>query len=879
MKSIQQRIKNLVGLWALALVGCSPPATQVPTSNESTPPSSVSSTAGADKDQKATPIASDKQAVDLPSEVSPSEKAPSQSSPTTVDIERVASPQPTDEQLARWKHDSFDPLQLVAYRESDRVGFVSFMALANGGREYVLGGTRLTLWNLTSGERIHEFIDARTLEEERLLSFAVSPDGNWCVAGDASGLLRKFDIPSRKEVATASTDGKSILQLAISPDGKEVAAVSYNGEVFIRDADTLKDETRFKVDSREVNLLQYITADMLVAAGETICSWDTQSGAKLKTFPSSKYQSAVALSPDAKYLVFGADDYLQNWNLVDDRPGSQYWGVPHRNATIRFAPDGTLVAVVALDGIRILSAATGQLLQIMDAAGSSITDVCWIAQSHALMVVTETGTIRIWGRPDECRKLGVEPLPTLSIDVKTSPGEPATVAQNLAVIDLRLLPKLPDAKPQNDYFNSVNYVAPVGVEEVKTFYGHVLGQRGWTKSSALPVGDSILFEKDGCSLNVSLYANKDSETYVTLWFLGNHDIRKTPKLDAYIKEKVFEGPTSVVYKVEASLLRVETELLKAFNNAGWNNFVRLTAGNNESGDRRNLEFVKDGTILNVMIQRDPGNDKWLNVHYSQSLTLYSLPVPSDAGVMEWNDFAECQMVANTSLSLKEATAFYEAAMKQQGWTALERGRRMDEDVVYLPYYWGQRNVTVALEPLSSGWVRIKAGKYSEFSWQQPKDQADENDEPDESPDNSHQPSAEGIEAADVPILHAREAPSYDSAREEIHFELDDVPLIELSKEYQAAFTELGWTATAFGEPAPKSVGIHFNKEPLVIYYQSAIDPVGKAYLTLSGNGLLWNKTIATRQLIPYSQWLRNNKRPASLKFLDEYQTQMGPLDR
>ncbi len=87
---------------------------------------------------------------------------------------------PTAEQLARWKHASFDPLQLLAFREHELSGQVSVVAVTNDGKHYLLGGTKLTLWDLESDEQVHEFIKANTNEDDRLIGFAVSPVGDWC---------------------------------------------------------------------------------------------------------------------------------------------------------------------------------------------------------------------------------------------------------------------------------------------------------------------------------------------------------------------------------------------------------------------------------------------------------------------------------------------------------------------------------------------------------------------------------------------------------------------------------------------------------------------------------------------------------------------------
>ena len=780
--------------------------------------------------------------------------------------------EPTAEQLARWKLADFKPLQLTAFHAPEKIGFVSFISPVNSGQEYLLGGTRLTMWSLKDSNLLHEFIDAKTEEDERLLCFAVSPDKSWGAAGDAGGLLRKFDFKERQESGSQKADTGAIVRLAISTDGREIATVSYNREITIWDAATIDKKSSFTVDARDIKHLQYLNHQELIAAGESMSTWNTSTGKKLNTFPSEKYQTAITLSGDGKRLVFGADGFLQIWNLTDGKGEGQLHGVPYRNAAIRFSDDGSLIAIATPGEVRILDNASGNLIQVIDATGSAITDVCWIPQSKALLVATDMARVRVWGDSEECRKLGIEPLPEQKIDTTVNSNDPAFPPQNYQVLDLRLLPKLPNSKPQHDSFALVNYSAPAALEEVKAFYSYVLSRRGWEVESDQSNPNAMLFSKNNYRLRFMAYGAQPNETYVNLSYLGNYELQTTPRLSD-VTATVYEDLSSVIYKTSVNLLQAEVELLKKLHAAGWTHLVRLNRSQPQEDKTRTLEFLKAGTLLLIRIQPDPADEKILNVHYTQTLATNALPVPPDAGVMEWDDFSECQMIANTGLSLENATAFYEESMQKQGWVPGPTGKNVGKDFVYLPYYNGQRDVGIALSRLDNSLVRIVSGKHSDHSWQPlPRQRSSEESESASSTDEPGETS--GIEAADVPILHAANAASYDSVGGSIRFELAKIPLADVAKEYEVAFQQLGWTAKPFGEPTAESIGLHFEKDGEVLSYQSSIDPVGKSNLTLSGSCLKWTKPIAPTQLVSYASWLRNQKLPASLKSLEAFEAQM-----
>ncbi|HEY6563168.1 MAG TPA: hypothetical protein VIY86_01605, partial [Pirellulaceae bacterium] len=680
--------------------------------------------------------------------------------------------QPTTEQLARWKPIAYEPLELLACRESAESGFVSFMSAAKDEKHYLLCGTNLTLWSVDGTKPDHVFLEAMTKEEVRLRSFAVSPVGNWCVVGDASGLLRTFDIAGRKPIASRETGANAVAYLAISPDGKEIATIPYDREVTIWDSATLTKKTSFDVDTRGVENLTYIGAQTLLAAGESMSSWDTASGEKIKEYPSGRYQFAIGLSPNGRELIVKDEDQLRRWNLALDQASGEFYGGFASNEAIQFTSDGTQMATANSNLIRIWDAASGQLLQVIDAAGTAVSDISWIPNTRLLVVATDMGRTRIWGPVEEGAKFGLTPLHARLSAPDDSPEIPAAVSQNLTIMDLRLLAKPPQSKPQTDMFHSISYQAPVAKAEAETFYRYILDEQGWEETTDPQSPDALRFEHGGFVLSLAMYPSTATETYVNVTFLGNYDLRQTPRIEGVPTEIVFQGESSVIYKAKAILPRIETELLRILHAAGWTAVVRLNASQSEEANRRDLQFVQNGSVLRVSIQQDKDDPTQYVIQYGHSLTLHALPVPRDAGLMEWDDHLEPQMVANTCMSLTEVTAFYDARMQAQGWLPRTAGRRVDDELCYLPYVREQRDVTIALELLPEGLVRVRAGKYSDHSWQR----AEAQDEP--GAESESEQAIDGLEAADLPILHAANEPVYESGTSEVSFQLKQVSLKE-----------------------------------------------------------------------------------------------------
>ncbi len=896
MRSMNFRREQIALAWLLLLViGCGPVEESKPTalptagtnppSATSVPPQVATADGGVPKSTSPLTLSSDQKSTSSVPQPQPAPENPSPSAPdkpANLPIQEPEKPttppvvKPTAEQLARWKVDPFEPFQLLAVRDHSASGLITFIAPTEDNSHVILGGTRLALWSIDGEQSVHDFVEATTDDEERLLCFAMAPQGNWCVTGDASGRLRKFDIGERKELLSKLTNTNAVVKLAISPDGKEIATIPFTSDVIIWDADTLEKKTSFSLDTRDVKHLQFLAPQVLLAAGETLSTWDSSSGTKLKTFPSGRYQTAIALSKDGKELIFGAEDYLHRWDIESHSPTGEYRGVPYRDPDVEFTTDGTLLAVASGDAVRILDVATGRLLQIIDAAGSTISDVSWMNDKPVLIVANDAGKTRIWGRSGDAVAMGNHESPNNSGSANSTPQVPATVFENLAILDLRVLPKLPDSKPQSDEFHAISYATPVDAEEVKAFYRHILSERGWSEVVEQSSQYGLMFQKSGFYLSLSSYGDKPTETYVSSALLGNYDLRQVPRLDTFIKEKTFAGPTTVIDKVSANLLQIETELLKKFHEAGWTAIVRLNRSQNETNDGRDFEFVKNGAVIRIMVLRDQVNPQLFNINYTQSLTLHSLPVPPDVGLMEWDDFSEARLVADTTMNMEEATRFFDEEMPKHGWTPRPSGRRVDKEVAYLPFYWGQRDVTIGLEPAAGGKVRIRAGRYSDKSMSQLSDESNSNS--DQQAAGAQSEPAVGLEAADLPILHALGEPTYRSNEGEVSVELEKTPLIDLSQKYSDAMKSLGWEVKPFGDPREDFVSLHFEKDGKIIYYQSSVNPLGQCRIEFSGNGLLWNKPIPNKKLISFVSWLRNNRYPASLQRLDEYRAEMEKLN-
>ncbi len=777
--------------------------------------------------------------------------------------------EPTPEQLVRWARGDFEPLQLLACRESNAAGFVSHLAHTLDGRYFITAGTRVTLWSIETDVPEHVFLELT--DDQTIESLAVSPDGKWFAAGDSEGTLRVWSIPDRKELNSEKLYSTGIIQIAISPDSQEIATISYNNEISIWSADQLQQKNRFEVDTNGLKRIEYMTPELLVAAGETTSSWNVLTGKLEKMLSPGRYNFTMARNPDGTRFLFGAEEALQFWNVTDQKPESRLNGSFATEEFITFSANGELLATANGSSVRIWHIASGRLVQIIDATGWPITGLSWLPETNLLVVASVNGRIRIWGTTKDGGTLGMQPMHAAVAMPDLMSHEPASPKQMLQSMDFRIFPQLPEGERDGKSIDefSLRYDAAVNADEAQLFYRYQLGKAGWDEvASAVATPNSIRFQKNGFMITASFYEGADSKTSINVNFGGNFDVRWAPKFDAAPVELVFENEDTVMYRTKADLIQLETTLLRQMHEAGWTGYARLHASHNEQEDGRDLEFLQHGMTLRVSISRFPADPTSYVVQYSRYLTTKSIPVPPDSGFVEFDGATEPFLVAMTTMTLEQAREFYDNELTAEGWLVSDYGRILKDDHNWLPYVRGQEDLTVGLQSLPTGRTLVRVGNELEkSSWQLARPKAS---------DATDAPPA-GIEAADFPILNESKTAKYDAIDKSIEYSMDDLPLLEVGERYAMELQSRDWKLDGPGVRSDEYVFLTFVKDKTEIELRARTTD-GKSIVSVRGDGLLWTKDLpGGRKVISYETWLRINHHPAGLDLLDQYRTEMRSI--
>ncbi|MCL5035501.1 MAG: hypothetical protein M1269_00145 [Chloroflexi bacterium] len=226
--------------------------------------------------------------------------------------------------------------KLIAYSSGIAVIAIIFILLFNLGKNIITTGRE------TPEPEIEIRLDCP------VQSLARSSEGT-LAAGGADGTIRLYDEKSGKLITGGRSAGDDIMAISFSRDGKRVAAGSWQGEISIFDAGSLKTIARTGGEvCRPLRSLSFSPDGKTVLAGDEqgmLSVFDAGTGRLLKKMPVQKdWVNKINFSNDGKYfLTSSCDDTATLWRSSDfSMVRSHNCGSDVLN--VLFSPDGKTFA-------------------------------------------------------------------------------------------------------------------------------------------------------------------------------------------------------------------------------------------------------------------------------------------------------------------------------------------------------------------------------------------------------------------------------------------------------------------------------------------------------------------------------------------------------
>lgn len=591
--------------------------------------------------------------------------------------------------------------------------------------QFLLAGSKLTLWSPENNQPARRFEWFRS-SGCYLVASAVAPNGKWFVVADNFGWIYRWELgknsPSKGPSKMRSLSLREIGDIAISPSGKEISVLDCwgsSGTITTLDASNLEQKANFVVreeyqkppvapDIAVSNRIDYIAEDRLVTSEGGLAVWDT-SGKLVRKLADSGYGVGVS-NEAAEFYTFG--EHLEFWNCESLQSSASLKGSFYYNQLLAMDSSGSTLAGINELWFDLWDLEAGARIARLPAdiyKNQRAVGLQWLATKGVWAAVEQHGIIRIWGTEEAGRRLGLQPVQEVKIELPSAnPDLPTDEVEEFAV--LKQLP-LPIGAQGREEPTKLYFEANANKAATIDFTRNRLRKMDWLESKSKPVDDAsrttLKFTRGGYSLAVLFEEKPQGEkTKTRMLYEGSLDLQLLPRLEDSIKPS-FSSPESVVYQAVGSLLDIECQLLRLLQGAGWVPVTLEGPGTNrqdlEFEKLRWMQFLKDGTILKVVVRKNDRTSASWTIKYSRSEAEYSVPLPPDVGFVEYAPM-RIGFVSMAWMTAKELKAYYDEQLEKQGWTL-----QPERNNSYVVYVKDQRTMMLFLRDHSGGRSVVIAG--------------------------------------------------------------------------------------------------------------------------------------------------------------------------
>ncbi|RJP30903.1 MAG: hypothetical protein C4527_08760 [Candidatus Omnitrophota bacterium] len=312
-------------------------------------------------------------------------------------------------------------------------GTLQAMDCSSDGRILVTaGGLGLFVWDLNVSRT--EPVRWCPIEDERIISFAMSPDGKRIAVGGETGNLTIWDTNQWEKMYTKNVHAEwPINETVFSPDGKYVLTGGGEGIMKLWDSKTGDFVISYRVREKGISDITFSFDGTKILAvyerSNKVYLWDTKTGTLIRTFyGDGSLVTAAAFSPDGKKVLAAASETagtlqdsisitltligVEEKQTVDDffEEHTGFLGHKREIYDLAFSPDGGTLVTGSNDGTaKVWDVKTGQekfsvgeeYRRVIDEPrrydnSRTIFFTKFIEEGKRIVLGDHNGTIRFW---------------------------------------------------------------------------------------------------------------------------------------------------------------------------------------------------------------------------------------------------------------------------------------------------------------------------------------------------------------------------------------------------------------------------------------------------------------------------------------------------
>jgi WD40 repeat protein/serine/threonine protein kinase len=251
--------------------------------------------------------------------------------------------------------------------------------------------------------------------DRRVLTLAVSPDGQVLLTGGRDGTAKLWDIATGKPLGAPLPLDRHVFAVAFSPNGKLFATAGADRKVTVWDRATRQQVVKPLIHPDSVLAVAFSpdSGRLLTGCSDNAARvWDLATGMSIgEPIAHAQSVTAVSFSANGKLLLTAGaegDVQVRDADSGKPQPGSP-WHHPAGVLALALSSDGVTALTGCNDGrARFWEVATGRQLDELPPQNSPITSVALNPKDQTVLAGTQAGAALLWDT--SARKLVGTPL-------------------------------------------------------------------------------------------------------------------------------------------------------------------------------------------------------------------------------------------------------------------------------------------------------------------------------------------------------------------------------------------------------------------------------------------------------------------------------------
>jgi len=227
------------------------------------------------------------------------------------------------------------------------------------------------------------------------------PDGRHIITCSLDASLRLWDLESGAQIGNNwqdDGDQAGVLTIALSPNGKTLASGSSSGIVKLWDIETRKVTVKWTGHTNRVWSVRWSADGMCVASGSsdgTVRVWEMESGKTVLVPINTVF--AVAYSPDSSIIASGGDRAIEIWDTTTGERLSTLQQDSRVRCLAWTSDQKKLIAGFENGSMRIFNTTTWEQIAILEGHEKKFVRAISLLQNDRLFAsASQDGTARLW---------------------------------------------------------------------------------------------------------------------------------------------------------------------------------------------------------------------------------------------------------------------------------------------------------------------------------------------------------------------------------------------------------------------------------------------------------------------------------------------------